>query len=679
MKKIYIALAVLATALLSSCVQEKSFKDIVVGENELAFVMEGASTRAAEGNAPQAAKGITIPMGVINGEGLYLEETIQELNPSPATRGVPVYNENLGIMHKTLGVYGEYEKFGDAIFQGMDEAIHNGGWRYNHNYDGSPWPDKKTPVNFYLRLPATPAGLTFTKREGKVTEFTLVSPLSGEDQEDVVLGQVSISKETHDKALPEGYVVEMQHALTGIKFANAHPNTNPTKTIITKVEIIGLYGKGDCSIDAEGNITWDSSKLSTPSTADAPFYLEFDNPTYVAEDGANNPDGTVGTSGDKQWASNFGSTWTSAAADKNLNEPDGSLTFWFIPQEISDDVILKVYFTVKTPDSVDGFLTDACHTIHLGAMLNERYQEVHEGENLKWEAGQLRTYTLAPYDVDVDIKDQMTSSTGGTDLDTKSGLHIANTGNVDEYVRMLIMGNWYGWMPGEDHSKVDPHILVGYMYKDKNDPNLPTGLTDAEKEVYLKKMVLPWYREGYPVKNGVYYATEAEAIENGWVKGTDGYGDPYGQFDSDFALANLGDRDGAWEDWADASGGYYYTTPIGPGDGTGIGDAVQSATKDLFESYQVTNKPTIYLATSATTRVAAEDVHLRMEIVVQAIAVPKDKDGNPVWWLEAWYEATHIDKLSPDYTSSSGKTPNKKYKDLFTANEYPGMSAGPGI
>ncbi len=612
MKKIYIALAVLATALLSSCVQEKSFNGIVVGENDIAFVMEGASTRSAEEGAPQAIRGITIPMGTIEGEALFLEETIQELNPSPATRGIPVYNENLGLLHKTLGVYADKGTFGDAVFQGMDEAIHNGGWRYNHNYDGSPWPDENTEVDFYLRLPATPSGVTFTKREGGVTEFTLESSLNGEEQEDAVFGHVKITKKQHDDALPEGYPVQMKHALTGIKFANGHPNDTKTKTIIKKVEIIGLKGKGDCSIDADGNVEW--SNWSTPSTATNPFYLEFDDIDYVKADGENNPDATVGTSGNKTWDSSFdGTSWTSAAADHNLNKSDGSLTFWFIPQEITNNLTMKVYFTVKTPDSVDGFVSDACHTIELGKLLNTQYGKVHDGENLMWEAGQLRTYTLKPYDVDVDIKDVMADENM-----TKEQLHIANTGNVDEYVRMLIMGNWYGWKPGQSHSE-EASILIGYKYSGPDDPKLPSGGNPDE-------MVDPWYREGY-----------------------DG-DDPYGTFDNSFLLAKLGERDGDPYDWADASGGFYYTMPIGPG--TGVGQNAQSATSDLFEYYKLENVPDIWIATSAEKRELAEGVHLRMEIVVQSIAVPTytDTDGvkKNVWWLQAWYNATGISKLDPE-------------------------------
>ena len=156
-------------------------------------------------------------------------------------------------------------------------------------------------------------------------------------------------------------------------------------------------------------------------------------------------------------------------------------------------------------------------------------------------------------------------------------------------------------------------------------------------------MVDPWYREGY-----------------------DG-DDPYGTFDDSFLLANLGDRDGNKNDWADASGGFYYTMPIGPG--AGVGQGAQSATKDLFESYRLENVPDIWIATSAETRELAEGVHLRMEIVVQAIAVPTyidETDGKTknVWWLQAWYDATHIAKLAPSYAD------NAAYVTHYNAGDY---------
>ena len=82
---------------------------------------------------------------------------------------------------------------------------------------------------------------------------------------------------------------------------------------------------------------------------------------------------------------------------------------------------------------------------------------------------------------------------------------------------------------------------------------------------------------------------------------------------------------------------------------------------------QLENIPKIWIATSAENRELAEGVHLRMEIVVQSIAVPTyiDTDGKKknVWWLQAWSDATGIDKLNPE------EARNEKYrvrKDEYT-------------
>ena len=612
MKKIYVAMAVLGTVLLSSCVQEKNFKKIKVGENELAFVMEGVATRSAE--AAPAVKGITIPMKNVLGDAVFLEETIEELNPGVATKGAPAYTVTLPEIYPSMGVYAA-GKFGDTVFGMYDQ--YGDGWRYNHNYDGSPWPEDKTEdVDFYLRMPATGGGVTYDQ-----TSFELTSPENGLDQKDLLFGMVTMSKELHDSKLPAGMPVTMKHALTGIRFANGHENGTQTKTIITKVELIGLnsYGKG--AIGAEGAVTW--SNVGTPSTEDAPFYLEFDNPDYdkTLSDPSQNPDGTV-TEWDEKLA---GTTWNDGSEAHYLNHSNGELTFWFIPQAVPEDLILKIEFFIKTPDTPNG--TKVPHTIELGALLHETYQAAGKTGSPEWKAGELRTYKLKPYDVDVEIKDEISSN-------VKSNLHIANTGNVDEYVRMLIMGNWYGWKPGttaEDTVGVAPSILVGYKYRDAAEAEADGG--------NVNDMVPAWFRSG---DNGV---------------------DPYGAFDDSFTLAKLGNRDGKRNDWADASGGFYYTMPIGPGKGAGVGSDATSATKDLFKSYTVTSVPTIYLPVG-NTREPAEFVHLVMEIVIQAIPVPTDENGDDVWWLQAWYDATGVEKLDPNAAR------NEKYKTLYTNGEY---------
>ena len=683
MKKKILALAILGIAMLTSCVQEKSFEMSQLGENGIGFMMQGAETRSAE-TVSDAVKGVTLDMGTTpEGEPLVLEETIEELNPSPATKGAPAYTKTVGKVHPTMGVYSPTPNtsFGDVLFEVLDQELtydHDKddpsaglGWRYSHNYPSSPWPaDKTTEVEFYLRMLGDGTGVSGLQyNDDKTVSFTLTSTnrKTAESQEDLLLGYTHMSKEMHDKKLPNGYPVTMYHALSAVKFANGHENNNQTKTIITKVEFTGLKDNGTLTVNpATGAVTVVDG--SAPVTEGFTFSQTFEDPKYTASAGASNWDGTVDYTNSQDSNYNpdlYGTSWTGkteaemgvSAASHNLNDKDGSLTFWFIPQTISNDVKLTVTFQIKTPDTPNGIELKPI-TIDFGKLVNGVGTD--NPKTVEWKAGQLRTYTLTPYEVDVDIIDSMSD-----DGKEKSQVRISNPGNVDEYVRVLIMGNWYGWKSEASKNAGDePSILVGYQNASKpesgNDP-----------------MVLPWYREGYPLYNGVYYESEAEAKKAGW---TSGYGDPYGHFDTSFTLADLGKaigsngqpRDGQPEDWADASGGFYYTKKIGPGD---LIQATQSATKNLFNSYTLDRTPTIYLPVG-NSRQAAYGVHLVMEIVVQAIQVPTKTvmmDGKEVkkdiWWLEAWYEATHVAKLHPN-AKKGNEYRNAIYRNHFIAGDY---------
>ena len=640
MKNKLIALAVLGTAMLSSCVQEKSFDNITVGENEIAFVIGGSSTRSAE-VMPVVTPGASIELcKTDNGEAIFLEETIEDMNASPATRGIPAYNTNLGKLYETMGVYAG-GNFGDKNFERWDQYENpvdapELGWRYRYNYSASPWPDKDTQVDFNFRMPATMNGVAFDATS-HYTVFDYTTPAAATDQQDILFAHTKLNKRTHDTYLPNGAPVLMYHALTGVKFRNGHVNGSDTKTIIKKVEIFGLKDKGHCVVTSDDNnvvtFTWTGQKKTLDS-----FSQEYSNPEYVVSAGAANPDGTVdytnpGTEENPNPNYNpdlYGTSWTAAAADHNLNDKDGSLTFWFVPQEITDEVTMKVTFVVKTPFTPNGNGADVANlsgtditlTLNFGKELNAQYKTA--SDKVFWGPGQLRTYSLKPLDVDVDIEDTMQGL-------VKSNVKIANTGNVPEYVRVLLLGNWYGWetqaewdawksaTTEEAKAEHEPSILVGYT-------------TDGSETPRQDVMVDPWYRGGYD------------------HDGDGTYVDPYGYFDNTFTLGapQSGNK------WIDASGGFYYPYPIGPG------TKLTAETEALFRRYTITTIPDIYIATpTSNVRVKAKGVHLVLTVSVQAIGA-LDKDGNEKGWLEAWYEATGNKKLNPAdhpewaHNSSSG-------------------------
>ena len=580
MKKIYFVIAALAAVALSSCEKEKDFKDATpLGEDDIAFSLQSAATRSMETVAPQA--GMTIKLN----DEVCLEETIEEMDyASPATRGVPAYTFNVGNIYKTLGVYGEGD-FGEANYEKMDEEMVAGGWRYRHNYDGDPWPDETSDVNFYLWMPATQTGVSNMDFADQQITFEFNSPINGKDQQDILFSHTAFSKEENKTFHPNGAPVTMYHALTGVKFRNGHSNDGSTKTVIKSVKFKGLKSYGVCTVTPgaeEGTtskykVEWSGLDLMSN------FTMTFNNPTYVAEDGEDNPDGTISYgSGEGQVNTFNGTSWNAAATDHNLNDEDGSMTFWFIPQTIDESVTLEITFLVKTPDTPNG--TEVPHIIKFGELVTKTTGEGESAEKTytEWKAGQLRTYTLKPFDVDVEIFDKMTNL-------KKENLHVTNTGNVDEYVRIMIIGNWYGWKSADDRAANpnNPTILVGYT---SADPNNDT-------------MVTPWYREDDLYKTG---------------------------FDSTFP----GGRPLASSHWKRGTGSYfYYDTKIGAGQQL-------SGTDALFQYYQLETSmiPTIYLpVANQTARAEAVGVHLVMEVVVQAI--PTTVNGTEVDCWTAWSNA----------------------------------------
>ena len=624
MKKCNIALAVAATALLVSCIQEQPFEKVSpLNDGDIAFAIKNVATRSGDDVSP-AATGVSIPVGRSeNGEGLFLEETIEELNPAPATKGAPAYTVNVGALYDTMAVYAyanESYKM-DAIFRKMDWSEHKGspsdaananGWRYRYVYDGTePWPDATSKVDFYLNMPASPAGVTFTSKADKkfVFDYDASTLNTAVSQTDILFSQTSLSKEEHDRYLPNGAPVLMYHALTGVKFRTGWANDTGTKTIITGVRVRGLKSKGSCTIDfssSEGVVTWTPDETSTST----PFYQFFANPEYSAEAGV---DGTVNYVKDAE-NPQFGDSWYAAANDKNLNDAEGTMTFWFIPQEITDNVTLELSFLVKTGDTPDG-KGELTHTIQLGQEINK-----DRTRNVVWEAGQLRTYTLKPIHVDVDVFDKMDLS-----RTIKSDLHITNTGNVDQYVRVYIIGNWVGKRQVMDGEYNDyESILMGYT----------DNVYDSEAGDYANyDEVARWNDKDFTLSG-------TEKVYADWSSPNKSYSyTPYGNF---VGLPGMGTASAPGADnghhWVRHDKFYYYTQIIGPGGSLPETDV-------LFDSYTIGPSPQFWIADMTGVRRLAKEVHFVMDIAVQAIAVPYNGE-TPVGYEEAWKAAMGVDNIN---------------------------------
>lgn len=507
MKKIYIAaLVVLATAVLSSCVQEKSFKDVKIGEKDIVFSLQGsASTRAAEVATVQ--KGVKLELDADeNGQKLYLEETIEDLNfVSPATKGTPAYTENVGKLYENMGVViknGNTELLNTTGFYAMDDEIYeDGGWRYQGEFDG--WPDEDTALDFYLWMPVDAAitNPVYGKASGKQTiTFDYTTPAKAEDQQDLIFAARPLSKGVHDAKLPAGAPVLFNHALTAVKFAIENYDADKNITI-KSITFSGLVNSGKCVITpaSENNYrdnttTEYSSSVNgvvvwTPGSTTAEFTNneEFGTPVNFAQGGS---------FGDK---GEYPDSFAGGGNTKNLNKDDASQTFWFIPQDMTDDVELEIVYTFgKKTDGSDNEMTGV---LEFGKALS----------GVTWKAGQLRTYTIRVDEVNVKIEDVVTI-VGPEDVDvedsdtplksyknsTKTAVQIQNTGNTDVYIRAALIGQWL------DEESGDP--VFGY-----------TDFTSGEF-----KFVDSWYQDQFV--NKTYEQGEFDGLPGtNWTLEDDGY------------------------------------------------------------------------------------------------------------------------------------------------------------
>jgi len=583
---IYAVLAVAATLSFAACSQENDINTPgASGKNTLAFKV-GAATRSEAGVAAPVQAGALIPMEkTADGQRFFLEETVTTLDDAsfftPAeTRGTPVYTENFqtisGGKFKGLAFPAQpmtnaqasaatYPKGGYADFEYKGEY-------WEHQYEWNPWFDQDALL-FYAKMltestaaPAEQTGVittsyqfSYSETAGQSMTFSYRSPRTAADMQDILFAARSITKQEAKAAVP----ILFYHALTGVKFATAYDNTSDVKTYIKKVDFTGLYGYGKCTVKsvAEGGdykditgdhssasaISWDFSMKAATNSLTNVYLQDF-------------PDDYVGYDKGGSFTNNgsYPDSFAAAGNKQNLNDGDASLTFWFPAQTITDALKLTVTFEIEQKN---GDRKEYTTELNFGELLRAQTS----GKNIEWKAGQLRTFTLKPDEVDITIEDKVHGF-------IKDKVVITNTGNTEAYIRAHIAANWWGKADGIDG------IALGYKSNAE-------GTAPVEPLEYVQS----WEMVGTTGDNyfGVFEGLPGED----WVLAKDGY--------------------------------FYYTKLVNPGETTG------SPLFDKYELEITTEHPVpvIWYLSMTNGMKKFDEVRLVMDIPVQAIQAKKNANG----------------------------------------------------
>ena len=454
-KQLILAAVAALGALICSCEREK---DITIEEpvksDEVSLVLGGIATRSAE-EAPVMRTNYDLGE-VMDGFKFSLEEVVTEMgdlvDDTPETRGTPAYTQNVTDVHGNKFNGEIWSASGrvavDAPFDVIDLSGGRKAWRRALGFDA--WKKANGPVSFYLHMPSSPEGLSNLVADytANSIEFDYVTPESAPKQQDILFGSrkdLSFEDYLNEYKTKGGASVLFRHALTGVKFAIGNNTTKSgsrtpdgeVQTFITKVEITGLKDKGHAKFIPVGTETVQDDKTEFSSAGSFTWTDGSMSPTRttVYTQTFSNDDIQDFKAGD---AVNAAESFYKAGQNRNLNKADASLTFWFIPQEITSDLQVKVTLKIWSGDSEtgpadNGWGEEKELVLKMGDLILAQANDT----NKEWKAGQIRTFTLKPNVVDVDIDDVV-------DGFIKKNVVITNTGNVDAYLRANIVANWMG-------------------------------------------------------------------------------------------------------------------------------------------------------------------------------------------------------------------------------------------
>ena len=486
MKRVFIALAILAAAVFTSCNREKE-SGYVPQKNGIAFYLKGISTKSAE-MAPQ--------VGLIELDkqsGLIIEESVVSLDDDwyyePMTKGSPAYTENVASLYGSFNAVAyksgtTTKALDDAVFTAKD-----GMWE--HVYDiTDPLADGE--LRFFMRMPADVIDAQCTNFDYKTNgniEFDYDSPATATGQRDMLFTSRTLSKAEYKPK--QGASLLFHHTLTGVKFRvqNDDDEISDMGIVITKVVFSGFQTSGHCKVVPDMEDNYKDNK-ENHSSATAVTWTPLENATSI--DMSEEFDGMIDYTAE---TTSLPEAFYAKDNTHNVNDASASHTFWIIPQALTEGKTITVYFEMNGKTN-QYFVLDVT--------------KLKTG--VEWKAGELRTYTIKLNDVNVMIEDDVTlagSASDGYAGSTKTDIEITNTGNTDAYIRAAIVGQWMD-----------------------ADNNPVFGFTDEINNLYL---VESWYEDQFgednmdaPGTHGTFtglpgYKGGANPNANDWVLCQDGY------------------------------------------------------------------------------------------------------------------------------------------------------------
>lgn len=499
-----------AAALLIGCVEEHGTNNMPENGKEGGFAVGGVSkfeTKAGAGTGRRIQTNRIALSEPGDPYQVFLVETVEDMDDTfyqsgLETKGTPVYTENF----KSLNPYGfsAVPYYNDGGYKQYTTVEDNWcspeGNYYKFGFHGKWTAEDPDEMVFFMSAPSVItetasteygySNLTLTPADGKIA-FDYACPDSTDATKQLDL--LFTSKKVTRQQYAEIPTLLFYHTMAGVKFKSGNAvreldaeQTGREPGLITSISAIkmtNILSSGHCVVspdwaysDSDDNVP--GGKGDVDKSSKASVWSEKGNPTTFSVSGLSlvNTDTSLFPESTDFEGADISTNTDKQLGQLNLNSSNYNKTFMVVPQKVGEankDVILTIDYSIT-------------HTIN-GVPSTKKYRKsvkFNDG-NRQWEAGKLYTYTIQANHVAVTVKDAV-----NTDTNTKSNIQIRNTGNIDEYMRVAVVGNWY-----DSHS---------YYEKGQDQIVCPWGGFDATTEGTLEG---PGWGES----------------TDSWVDGGDGY------------------------------------------------------------------------------------------------------------------------------------------------------------